>query len=165
MSDLETLFARYTFQELMVIIICVLAAVQCIWKLVEFQVGKKVDKVKWEKDLINSLESINEKIEILYKQNTETHLRQDKMERTVKGLKERMQENTRSYLIDAHTKFCDYFKKIDDLNLQSLERHYLYYKSDGGDTFIDQLMEDIRKLPRVGYVTPHSTGEEIWLTS
>jgi hypothetical protein len=64
-----------------------------------------------------------------------------------------MQENSRSFLIDAHHKFCYHYKKIDDLNLQSIERRYLYYKTAGGDTFIDHLMEEIRSLPRVTVFT------------
>ena len=64
-----------------------------------------------------------------------------------------MQENTRSYLIDAHHKFCYERKAIDELNLQSMERRYLYYKAAGGDSFIDGLMEEVRKLPRINLYT------------
>lgn len=62
---------------------------------------------------------------------------------------DRLQENTRSYIIDKHHYFCYQIRAIDDMNLQSLERRYMYYKADGGNSFIDQLMEEIRQLPRV----------------
>lgn len=71
-----------------------------------------------------------------------------------------MQENARSELLDAHHKFCYQFHKIDDLSLQSLERRYLYYKTAGGDTFIDHLMEEIRALPRVNYYTENLDTEQ-----
>jgi hypothetical protein len=97
------------------------------------------------------MEEINGKIDALSEQNEQTHRHQEQTESTVALLQERMQENTRSYLIDAHHKFCYQFKQIDDLNLESLERRYLYYKTSGGDTFIDHLMEEVRALPRVDF--------------
>lgn len=172
MNELNTLFTHYTFQELLVVTVGLLLAGQGIWKLIEFyyekyqiQVGKKVNKDEWERNLADSMESMDKKIDKLYDQNKETHMRQDKTEQTLSILQERMQENTRSFLIDAHNKFCYQLKKIDDLNLQSIERHYLYYKTAGGDTFIDQLMVDIRALPRVGVyqLNQQDDGDKVWL--
>ena len=71
----------------------------------------------------------------------------------MKLVQERLQENTRSFLIDAHHRFCYEVKGIDDLNLQSLERRYMFYKTAGGDSFIDDLMDEIRELPRLNYMT------------
>ena len=68
-------------------------------------------------------------------------------------VQERLQENTRSYLIDAHHKFCYEIKAIDDLNLQAMERRYLYYKTAGGNSFIDGLMDQVRQLPRINFYT------------
>lgn len=64
-------------------------------------------------------------------------------------IEERQQEDTRSYLIDAHHKFCYEVKAIDDINLQSIERNYMYYKTAGGNSFIDGLVQEIRQLPRI----------------
>jgi hypothetical protein len=76
----------------------------------------------------------------------------------MKLVHERLQENTRSFLIDSHHKFCNEIQGIDDQSLQSMERRYLYYKSAGGDSFIDTLMEEVRDLPRINYATIKNTG-------
>lgn len=68
---------------------------------------------------------------------------------------ERLQENSRSYIIDKHHYFCYDVKAIDDLNLQSLERRYLYYKAAGGNSYIEGLMEEIRDLPKVNLQDRH----------
>ena len=68
-------------------------------------------------------------------------------------VQERLQENTRSYLIDAHHKFCYEKRAIDDLSLQAMERRYLYYKTAGGNSFIDGLMDEVRNLPRINLYT------------
>lgn len=67
----------------------------------------------------------------------------------VLALTERTQDSTRAYLIDKHHHFCYQIKAIDDMSLQDMERHFMYYKAAGGDTFIDALMEDVRALPRL----------------
>ncbi len=158
MSDIVSLFSQHSLEELIVLIVLILVATQGIWKILEFffdkfeiHTGKKIDGIKWKEQLTESLSDIGEKINQLFEQNKTTHEKQEQLENTVSLLQERMQENTRSYLIDAHHRFCYNLKKIDDLNLESLERRYLYYKSSGGDTFIDNLMNEIRELPRVGF--------------
>ena len=78
----------------------------------------------------------------------------------MKLVQERLQENTRSFLIDAHHKHCYQIKSIDDLTLQSVERRYLYYKTAGGNSFIDGLMDEIRKLPRINTYTVDDDGRE-----
>ena len=96
---------------------------------------------------------LDSKIDSLNKQNQRIYEKQEQVDTTLALVQERMQENSRSFLIDAHHKFCYKYNKIDDLNLQSIERRYLYYKTAGGDTFIDHLMEEIRSLPRVTLFT------------
>lgn len=97
------------------------------------------------------IDNVAVKIEELKQQNEKTHEHQDQMDKSLSLVQERLQENARSSLLDDHHKFCYEFGQIDDLSLQSIERRYLYYKTAGGDTFIDHLMEEIRQLPRVNY--------------
>lgn len=158
MNELNNLLTRYPLQELILLIFMLLLAGEGAWKLFDFywnkhqvHVGKKIDAQKFETKLAETLTSMDKKIDELGEQNKETHIKQGQMDSTLTLVQERMQENSRSDLIDAHHKFCYQYKKIDDLSLQSIERKYLYYKTAGGDTFIDHLMEEVRTLPRVSY--------------
>lgn len=72
-------------------------------------------------------------------------------------LNERVQDSTRAYLIDRHHHFCYQIKGIDDMSLQDLERRFMYYKAAGGDTFIDDLMKEVRALPRL--TLEHMSGQ------
>ena len=158
MKELELLFSQHSLEELIIFIVLLLMIVQGVWKMIEFflekyelHTGKRINNVKWKEQLAESLEKLESKMGELFDQNKITHEKQGQLENTISLLQERMQENTRSSLIDAHHRFCYQLGKIDDLNLESLERKYLYYKSSGGDTFVDNLMEDIRNLPRVNF--------------
>ena len=160
MSELNNLLSSYPLQELIVIICLIIGAVISNWKMYDFLHGKYEDTLQkrekennWKDSISQTLNDLDSKIDNLGAQNQKIYNRQEQVDITLALVQERMQENSRSFLIDAHHKFCYQYKKIDDLNLQSIERRYLYYKTAGGDTFIDHLMEEIRSLPRVTVFT------------
>ncbi len=160
MSELNNLLSSYPLQELIVIICLIIGAVISSWKMYDFLHGKYEDTLQkrekennWKDSISQTLNDLDSKIDNLGAQNQKIYNRQEQVDITLALVQERMQENSRSFLIDAHHKFCYQYKKIDDLNLQSIERRYLYYKTAGGDTFIDHLMEEIRSLPRVTVFT------------
>ena len=101
----------------------------------------------------NSLNEIKDEIQTLRDQNIKTHRHQKEIDQSIALVQERLQENTRSYLIDAHHKFCYDIKAIDDLSLQAMERRYLYYKTAGGNSFVDNLMDEVRNLPKINFYT------------
>jgi hypothetical protein len=178
MGDLKELFSLYSIEQIILFLVLVFTAGQALWKLIEFYWGKfsgaaskKFQEEQWKKDIGESLAdlkkdvndslvktasdlkesmlNLDSKINQIHAQTEEMHSRQDQIEKSFGLVKERMQENTRSYLIDAHHRFCYELKQIDDYSLASMERRYLYYKEAGGNTFIDNLMEEVRALPRV----------------
>lgn len=169
MGELKELFSSYPLSELILLIVGVLTAGKALWTLAEFwlqkidiHVGEKYKRQeRWDKlsekldgltqNLDAHIDNVSEKIDTLKKQNDQTHEHQEQLDRSLSLVQERLQESARSSLLDDHHKFCYEFKQIDDLSLQSIERRYLYYKTAGGDTFIDHLMEEIRELPRVNY--------------
>lgn len=160
MGEVSFLFSHLTTEEIIVLIIIMILAVKTVWSAVEWiwakikgQLDITNDKEKWEQNVINSLTNLDKKIDNLELQNQKTHEEQEKLNETLKLVQERLQENTRSFLIDAHHKFCYQIKSIDDMNLQSIERRYLYYKTAGGNSFIDGLMDEIRALPRINIYT------------
>lgn len=179
MSELNNLLSSYPLSELLLLIVGLLAASKAVWTLVEYwlekvnvHVGEKYKRQeRWDNfdkkiddltaNLDNHIDSLSGKVEELKQQNEQTHEHQVQIDRSLALVQERLQENSRSYLLDAHHKFCYEFKKIDDLTLQSIERRYLYYKTAGGDTFIDHLMEEIRELPRVNYYEKPSLTNEL----
>lgn len=178
MNELNNLLSSYPLSELLLLIVGILTAAKIIWSVIEYwlqkidiHVGEKYKRQeRWESldkkidDLTNNLDTnINHvalKIDELKKQNEQTHEHQEQLDKSLVLVQERLQENSRSYLLDAHHKFCYEFKKIDDLTLQSIERRYLYYKTAGGDSFIDGLMDEIRKLPRINTYTVDDDGRE-----
>lgn len=149
MDAIAELFSTYSIESLILLLILVGVALKFIIDLTTFfydkgkkHFGKKTEQEHKRDEILECLHSIQNDI-IKNKKSI------GKIEERVDLLTERMQENTRSYIIDKHHYFVFQIKAIDDFNLQSLERRYLYYKAAGGNSYIDELMEEIRELPRV----------------
>ena len=179
MNELNNLLSSYPLSELLLLIVGLLTAGKVVWTVIEYwlekidihvgekykrqerwtNLDKKIDDLTANLDI--HIDGLAGKVEELKQQNELTHEHQLQIDRSLALVQERLQENSRSDLLDAHHKFCYEFKKIDDLSLQSIERRYLYYKTAGGDTFIDHLMEEIRELPRVSYYEKPSLTNEL----
>jgi hypothetical protein len=156
MDSINQLFSQYSIETLIVLVIFLAFSFKFVNELYEYFYNKiktyfnhqSQKDIKYNEiiDSLNHLKSmiitLQDKIE---NQSKEIKQLQDHEKLTV----ERLQENSRSFIIDKHHYFCYEIKAIDDLNLQSMERRYLYYKAAGGNSFIDGLMEEIRELPRV----------------
>lgn len=156
MDALNQLFSQYSFESLWLLIILLAVAFKFVNELFEyfyervkkfFNYQSKKDNDK--KDIINSLDGLRKNIENLQNSIVTQSEAIKQLKDHEKLTLERLQENSRNYIIDKHHYFCYEVKAIDDLSLQSLERRYLYYKAAGGDSFIDGLMEDIRALPHI----------------
>lgn len=70
------------------------------------------------------------------------------LEKQENNLQEHFLAYTRAFIIDKYHYYCYQMNSIDDMSLQSIELCYLYYKAEGGDSFVDGLMERMRVLPR-----------------
>ena len=54
----------------------------------------------------------------------------------------------KAYIIAAHREFMK-LKSIDYYNLECIEKRFKIYEREGGNSYIKDLMEDLRKLPLV----------------
>lgn len=168
MSEINYIFTHVSIQEIIILIIALILAIKVVGTAIEWIWGKiktkfdiENEQQTWENKVSEQLENLDSKIDNLELQNKQTHDEQNKINTTLALVQERLQENTRSYLIDAHHKFCYQIKAIDDMNLQSIERRYLYYKTAGGNSFVDNLMDEIRALPRMNiYMTKKENNSD-----
>ena len=167
MAEANFLFTHLSVEEVIILVIVMVLAIKSVWSAAEWiwnKIKAKLDitnnQDKWAQHITTSLDNLDKKIDNLELQNQKTHEEQEYIKDNLKLVQERLQENTRSFLIDTHHKYCYQLKSIDDLTLQSVERRYLFYKTAGGNSFIDGLMEEIRKLPRVNAYTIEDDGRE-----
>lgn len=158
MGMIEQLLSQYSIETLVILVALLGFSIKAMSELWEWFYNKFKEHFSFRtqrdqdhqqlieqiKELSNGIKATQEEVQILENNMTQFS---DQMKITT----ERLQENSRNYIIDKHHYFCYQVKAIDDLSLQSLERRFLYYKAAGGNSFIDGLMEEIRELPRLNF--------------
>lgn len=160
MGTLENLLSQYSLETIILFIVGLAVSLKFIseiwdWfysrikKHFNIQTEKQQQDITDREKTIELEQKLNKFIQDMYKRHDDLNESVSKLIEQQIHTTDRLQENTRSYIIDKHHYFCYQIKAIDDMNLQSLERRYMYYKADGGNSFIVQLMEEIRQLPRV----------------
>ena len=57
-------------------------------------------------------------------------------------------DDIKSYITREHHYFCYQVGWIDDFSLDCLERRYQHYADEGGNSFIEGFMSELRALPK-----------------
>ena len=57
-------------------------------------------------------------------------------------------DDIKQSLTKDHHYFCYKLKSIDDYSLDCMEKRYAHYQEEGGNSFVQNLMQDVRALPR-----------------
>lgn len=160
MDALNSLFMQYSIESIILFVILLAISVKITHELWDYFKGKAREAFKKEETQGQLEINFNEKFQELTDKLDALDGRLDTIDHNFEGIKtrlslieERQQEDTRSFLIDTHHKFCYEVKAIDDISLQSIERKYMYYKNAGGNSFIDGLVQEIRQLPRINTST------------
>ena len=57
-------------------------------------------------------------------------------------------DNIKAYIVEKHHYFCYTKKWIDDYSIDCLEKKYDTYKKENGNSYVGDLMKDLRALPK-----------------
>ena len=124
--------------------------------MLAFAIKGIVDFYDWAKNRITKTTSKQQSVEELHQKmiNTlELHNEQiDKMAKLINILIKSDRDDIKAWITEKHHYFCYDLGYIDDYNLQCVEARYKHYKEENGNTFIDELMKDIRALPIVSAI-------------
>lgn len=124
--------------------------------MLAFAVKGVVDFYDWAKNRITKTTSKQQSVEELHQKMMDTlelHNEQiNKMAKLINILIKSDRDDIKAWITEKHHYFCYDLGYIDDYNLQCVEARYKHYKEEDGNTFIDELMKDIRALPIVSAI-------------
>lgn len=102
----------------------------------------------------NERTALQSKILNLEKQDSETIAILDRLTKELATNTQNIQlllnsdrDSIKSFITEKHHFFCYQQKWIDDYSLECINKRYEHYKREGGNSFIDKFMDDIRTLP------------------
>ncbi len=150
------LLATYSIAELLTIVVTLALAGKGLitfWDWAYGRVKQKFDEKNAEEKEQDALEV---KIAGQQKQITElinnlnkTNQKLDRIVRKVDLLINSDKDAIKAYITREHHHFCYEQKWIDDYSLDCIEKRFTHYEDEGGNSFIEGLMEELRALPKI----------------
>lgn len=160
MDAFHTLMENYSLEGIILLVVLLVVFVKFFGEALEWIIKKfkSVFNIKSHKDV--ERDKLSDKIDDadtkLNEMDNTIHLMNECFESRMKEnnsaiqmLREQVQQSARAYIMERHHHFCYTVGAIDDHSLQMLEIRFAYYKSQGGNSFIDRQMEELRGLPRI----------------
>ena len=138
------LFTSYTIGEIILFLIILAIAIKNLVEFIDW--SKKRTKQAVEKDdRPQKLERITQDHD---EQLQQIQKELDSLKHSIDLLIESDRDDIKHSITKDHHYFCYKLGSIDDYSLDCIERKYTHYREQGGNSFIEQLMQDLRDLPR-----------------
>lgn len=138
---MKQLLTTFSISEILLFIVVLAIAVK-----------KLIDFIDWSRQ--RARQAIKEKdypLELAKKHDDELNNIKQQLNLIQKNMSILIQsdkDDIKHSIVKDHHYFCYKLGSIDDFSLDVIERRYSHYKEQGGNSFIDDLMRELRALPR-----------------
>ena len=161
MKEILNLLSTYSLEQILVFIIMLSLAIK-----------GGVDFYDWVKKRLNTTiidrenqnkrkEEITENIDKLFEMQKEQSKAIDNLTKSVDLLLRSDRDDIKAWITQQHHHYCYELKYIDDFSLDCIEKRYTHYKAEGGNSFIEDLMTDLRSLKKVSSTLVRQEGHTI----
>lgn len=149
---MATLLETYSLFEIVFFIVLLAGAFKTVVLFWDWLVGRLTiyfNKDMQQKSALEArFEEHDEQIRQMLEAYDESHKQQlQELHEKIDILLESDKDDIKAYIIEKHDYFCKQ-NSIDNYNLDCLEKRYSHYVDEGGNSFIQSLMQDIRKLDK-----------------
>ena len=149
------LLSKYSVGEIITFIVILFLAIKGVinsWDWTRekvLKIFKKESRKEQEKrELDEKLLSYDEKIEQVIKAQEELNDYISNMMRKINILIDSDKDDIKSFITKEHHFYCYEKHWIDDYSLDCIERRYKHYQEENGNSFVADLMKEIRQLPK-----------------
>lgn len=132
------LLRQFSLTEIVVFIILLGSALKGFFSFLDWlsEKGVKIFKNKYQKpkeaeatmrQLIQDIKDLKKDVQLLMQSD---------------------RDSIKAFITKEHHYFCYQIEEIDDQSLDCIEKRYSHYKDQGGNSYIDTLMSELRSLPK-----------------
>ena len=150
------LLQNFSLKDILIFTIILALAIKGIidfvdWAKKRIRKGFKKEQLKSNQSahLDSRLNGYDEKIENLNEKISNLAEQIDYLIENTESLIDSNRDSIKSYITKEHHFFCYEQKWIDDYSLDCLEKRFSHYGKFGGNSFIEDLMRELRDLPKV----------------
>ena len=149
------LINNYSFHDILTFLIIFALAVKSVISFFDWAV-ERIKKVFHKENVIEKEKSqIQEHLKENYENIKQVSEQQQKLQSEINNITDKInlllnsdRDDIKSFLTREHHYFCYEKKWIDDYSLDCCEKRYKHYAEEGGNSFIEGFMKDMRALPK-----------------
>ena len=145
---MKELLETFSISEIFLFVVLLAAAFKGVVSWVDWFRGRIKNKYGEDQEI----EDRRKKIENDLIQIRETQVEMAKaissLTESVNLLMDSDKDDIKAWITEKHHYFCYILGYIDDYNLDCIEKRFSHYEIEGGNSFVGDLMKEIRALPK-----------------
>ena len=152
---MEELLAQYSLSQILIFLFVFGATLKTTITMIEWfwdRIGKVFKKQQAETEQQESftehIQRSEKQIKELYELHSKTEENLEKILNSIQLLINSDKDDIKAWITEKHHYYCYEKRHIDDYSLDCIEKRYTHYRNEGGNSFVEDLMRDIRRLPK-----------------
>ena len=153
---MEELLNTYSVSEILIFAMMLFVAIKGVTDAYDWVKGKiskvtdrELQKRKKDKDIEIRFDVNSNDIQKILKHLEDSDKKMETLTKSVQMLIDSDKDDIKAWITEQHHYFCYKLKAIDDYRLDTVEKRYSHYVAEGGNSFIETLMEEISRLPKI----------------
>ena len=138
------LLTHYSVSEILLFIVVFAIAIKKVIQFIDWARKRTTQAVKQAE----RPEQLKQAIQQHDKEFDDINTKLSTLADSINLLIESDKDDIKQSLTKDHHYFCYKLKSIDDYSLDCMERRYSHYTEEGGNSFVETLMSQVRALPR-----------------
>lgn len=159
------LLEQYSIAEIITFLFLFATAIKAVITLWDWFVDRLRKFFNKETTTQQNRDEIKNKVQESLDRIDAVVLKQEELTTQIKTLQDTVtllvhsdKDDIKSWITKEHHYFCYEQKYIDDYSLDCLEKRFSHYQEEGGNSFVEDLMKDLRALPKVS-VLPNNPSK------
>ena len=145
---MKELLTRYSIDEIIMFIVLFAGAIKGVLSFYDWAI-EKINKTWHKKTKKESqVEKFENMLNDIIKCQDECKSHINNITDSVTLLMNSDKDDIKAWITEKHHYFCYKLGYIDDYSLDCIEKRYSHYKKEGGNSYIETLMGELRALPK-----------------
>lgn len=147
-QGLTQLLSTFSFGEITLFIVLIAVAFKEIFNFLDWISEKVKKRDNKHQSVISRDQKIDNTLEGLQKELKHIAETVDEINSEVNILKESDKDDIKAFITREHHYFCYTKQWIDDFSMDCIEKRYAHYVQENGNSYVADLMRDLRALPK-----------------
>lgn len=150
---IEELFQRFAFVDIVAILTLTGLAIKELVTFFDWIKQRSKGPIEKEISRKQAMVQAEEEIEKLTNKQQECETKLNEIYKLVQILIDSDKDDIKAWITEKHHFYCYQLGHIDDFSLDCIEKRYGHYRDENGNSFVGDMMKDIRALPRVSNIS------------